>query len=348
MTQPQLIVTDLLTALPGKENEVRQKLLAVTDGERRVGPDFGMTRFDLHQNRENPSEFLLYEIWTTKTGFDEYHRARRPPELSSFLAEATDLLHEAPEDVSRQWAMISGQAENHAAVAANAFLDALAKSDPAAISKLWTEDAVLEFPFAPPGFPKSVEGHAAIDQYFRNALATVTPIAYPGRVVTPLADPNACVIEFGSKLTVGDDPTVRDNRYITIVRTRGGKIARFKEHYDSVKRVEGFPSAAGMAGNGAGVPAYALVVSLHARTDTADELADLMRGVSARAVKDPGCRYYRVFRAHDDPLAFTIVEAWDHKADFDAHRAACWVAEVNAKIAPLLEQEITSQAHAEL
>ncbi len=348
MTHPELIVTGVLTARPGKEDEARQKLLAATDGERRVGPDFGMRRSDLHQNCANPSQFLLYATWTTEQGFDAYHRAHRPPELSSFLEEANDLFSKAAEDVSQRWAMISAPADNRAAVAANAFLDALANSDADAISELWTDDAVLEFPFAPTGFPPSVEGHAAIDRYFRTALAAVTPIAYPGRVVTPLADPNACVIEFGSQLTVGDDPTVRENNYITIVRTRGGKIAHFKEHYDSVKRVEGFPSAAAIDGDGDEAPGHAVTVNLRARPEAAEALAGLMREVSVRAAKDPGCRYYRVFRAHDDPSAFTIVEAWDREADFNAHMAADWVAEINAKIASLLDGDIASHAHAEL
>lgn len=347
MTHPELIITDLLTARPGREGEVCKKLLAVIDGERRVGPDFGMTRFDLHQNQANLSEFLLYEVWTTKAEFDEYHRAHRPPELSSFLQEAGDLLTEAPEDVSQQWAMISAPADNQAAIVANAFLDALAKSDADAIAELWTEDAVLEFPFAPSGFPQSVEGCAAIDDYFRTALAAVTPIAYPDRVVTPLADPNACVIEFGSELTVGDDPTVRDNKYITIVRTRGGKIAHFKEHYDSVKRVEGFPSADEMTGSDA-TPGHAVTVGLTARAGAADELASLMREVGRRAAKDNGNRFYRVFQSADDPSVLTIFEAWDSEADFNRHMAAAWVAEVNAKITPLLEGDIAVKTHKEI
>lgn len=347
MATPELTITDLLTALPGKEDEVCQKLLAVTDGERRVGPDFGMTRFDLHRNKADPSQFLLYEIWATQAGFEDYHRAHRPPELSSFLQEAKDLLTEAPEDVSQQWEMISRPADNQAAIVANAFLDALAESDADAISKLWTEDAVLEFPFAPSGFPQSVEGHAAIDDYFRTALAAVTPIAYPDRVVTPLADPNACVIEFGSELTVGDNPTVWDNKYITIVRTRGGKIAHFKEHYDSVKRVEGFPSADEMTGGG-DAPGHAVTVGLTARAGAADQLASLMGEVSRRAAKDDGNRFYRVFQSADDPSVLTIFEAWDSEADFQAHMAADWVAEANAKITPLLDGDIAVRTHREI
>ncbi|MEM1381821.1 MAG: antibiotic biosynthesis monooxygenase [Pseudomonadota bacterium] len=346
MATPELIITDLLEALPGKEEEVRQKLLAVTDGERRVGPDFGMIRFDLHRNKANPSQFLLYEIWTTKDGFEEYHRAHRPPELSSFLEEAGSLLTEAPEDVSQQWALISPPENNQAAIAANAFLDALANSDADAIAQMWTEDAVLEFPFAPRGFPKSVEGRPTIEKYFRDALGAVTPIGYPGRVVTPLADPNACVIEFGSELTVGDDPTVQKNSYITIVRVRDGKIAHFKEHYDSVKRMEGFPSESEASGDA--TPAHTVTVNLKARNGTADDLAALMREVAARAAKDPGNQYYRVFRAHDDSATFTIFEAWDREADFNAHMAADWVAEANAKLAPLIEGEVTSAIHSEL
>ena len=347
MTSPEFTITDIFEALPGKEAEVRQRLLAVVDSARRVGPDFGMIGFDLHRNRANPSQFLLHQRWTTKAGFDEYDRTRRPAERVSFLKEAGGLLTEALEDVSSQWEMISAPSENRAAIAATAFLDALALSDADTIAGLWTEDAVLEFPFAPEGFPHSVEGLAAIDKYFRDALAAVTPIAYPNRAVTPLADPDACVIEFGSQLTVGDDPTVRENSYITIVRVRGGKIAHFKEHYDSVKRVEGFPSASEMSGEAA-EPPHTVMVRLRARVGAADELADLMTEIGARAAEDPGCQFYRVFRSSDDDLAFIIFEAWDRKADFDAHLANDWVAGTNKRLRPLVDGEIEAQAYTEL
>lgn len=346
MTSLELIVTDLLEALPGREEEVRQKLLAVTEGERRVGPNFGLIRFDLHRNTAKPSQFLLYEVWSSKDGFEEYHRAHRPPELSSFLEEAGRLLTEAPEDVSQQWAMISTPAENQASIAATAFLDALAISDADAIAGMWTDDACLEFPFAPGGFPKSVKGQPAIETYFRDALEVVTPIAYPNRVVTPLADPNACVIEFDSQLTVGDDPTVQENSYITIIRIRDGKIVLFKEHYDSVKRVAGFPSADEVSGDT--VSAHTVSVSLRAREDAADDLAALMAEVRIRAAKDDGCRFYRVFRDQADPAQFVIFEAWDTKDAFAAHMAADWVAEVNGKIAQIAEGRITALSLVEI
>ena len=238
-------------------------------------------------------------------------------------------------------------AENRAAIAATAFLNALAVSDADAIAEMWTEDAILEFPFAPRGFPRKVQGAAAIDKYFRDALAAVTPIAYPNRVVTPLADPDACVIEFDSQLTVGDDPTVRENSYITIVRVRDDRIAHFKEHYDSVKRVEGFPSAAKMTATEASPP-HTVVVHLRARAGADEALAELMTDVSARALHDPGCRFYRVLQSSDDNSAFTIFEAWDTEADFDAHLATPWVAEVNVRMQPLLEGTIGSKAYREL
>lgn len=238
-------------------------------------------------------------------------------------------------------------AENRAAVAATVFLDALALSDADAIAEMWTEDAVLEFPFAPEGFPQQVAGGAAIEKYFRDALGAVTPIAYPNRVVTPLADPDACVIEFDSQLTVGDDPTVRENSYITIVRVRDGKIVHFKEHYDSVKRVEGFPSASTIAGEEA-QPPHTVMVRLRAQAGAGRDLANLMAEVSARAIQDPGCRFYRVLQSSADDSAFTIFEAWDTKPDFDAHLATAWVAEVNKRMQPLIEGSIESQVYTEL
>ncbi|MEM9160533.1 MAG: antibiotic biosynthesis monooxygenase [Verrucomicrobiota bacterium] len=348
MSKPELTITDLLIALPGKEEEVLQKLLAVTEGERRVGPDFGMTRFDLHRDRSNPSQFLLYENWTTKTGFEEYHRAHRPPELSSFLEEAKDLLTEAPEEVSHQWEMVSSPDENAAAIAAKRFLDALTESDTGAISRMWTDDAVLEFPFAPEGFPTRIESQAAIDPYFRDALSVVNPIDYPNRVITPLTDPNACIIEFGSKLTIGEDPTVHENSYITIVRTREGKIAHFKEHYDSLKRAAGFPSSAEMAQSPASRVPYVVKVSLRAREGESVALAGRMKEIAQRASRDLGCQFYRVFQSRSDACAFSIFEAWNREVDFKTHMAADWVSEANKTIAPYLDGEISSDSLTEL
>ena len=174
----------------------------------------------------------------------------------------------------------------------------------------------------------------------------MTPIAYPNRAVTPLADPNACVIEFDSQLTVGDDPTVQENSYITIVRVRDGKIILFKEHYDSVKRVAGFPSADDIAGDVAS--AHTVSVSLRAREGAADDLAALMAEVRVRAAKDDGCRFYRVFRDQADPAQFVVFEAWDTEGAFAAHMAADWVAEVNRKIAQISEGKTTALSLVEI
>ena len=236
---------------------------------------------------------------------------------------------------------------NPAGQIAAGFLDALAASDADAIAEMWTEDAVLEFPFAPKGFPSGIEGRSAIEKYFRDALAVVTPIDYPGRVVTPLADPDACLIEFGSRLTVGDDPRVFENKYITIVRVRDGKIAHFKEHYDSIKRVEGFPASDEMADGGAAEP-HTVMVRLRARPKAGDQLANLMAEASAGAMTDRGCRFYRVFRSKDDDLGFVVFEAWDSEADFEAHLASDWVAEVSKRMKPLLDGNIDARVYAEL
>lgn len=236
---------------------------------------------------------------------------------------------------------------NPAGRIAASFLDSLAASDADAIAEMWTDDAVLEFPFAPEGFPPSVEGQPAIEKYFRDALAVVTPIDYPDQVVTPLADPDACLIEFGSRLTVGDNPTVFENKYITIVRVRDGKIAHFKEHYDSVKRLAGFPSGEGMAGSKTAAR-HSVVVHLSARQDAADRLADLLAEGSARAAKDPGCVFYRVLRSSDDGSRFVIFEAWDSKADFGVHLASGWVVDINQRMQPLLDGAIDAHAYREL
>ncbi len=73
-------------------------------------------------------------------------------------------------------------------------LDALKEGDVEPWSEMFCDDGVMEFPYAPPGFPAVLDGKAAIAAYIRN---------YPDNIVIKRIDrgsvypiPHGMVVEF--------------------------------------------------------------------------------------------------------------------------------------------------------
>lgn len=56
-----------------------------------------------------------------------------------------------------------------------------------------------------------------------------------------------------------------------------------------------------------------LVISFKVRANKLDSFLDLMKTVKAGLPQVPGCRSVKIYQDAADPLAFTLVEAWDTK-----------------------------------
>jgi ketosteroid isomerase-like protein len=106
--------------------------------------------------------------------------------------------------------------------------------DPAATTfvEMLAEDAIIEFPYAPPGGVSKVEGKEAIAQHV-SALGDVLEISG----MTPLARHNSTksevvILEFsciGSGIKTGK-PYNQD--YISVITIRNGKIARYRDYWN--------------------------------------------------------------------------------------------------------------------
>jgi uncharacterized protein len=108
--------------------------------------------------------------------------------------------------------------------------------DPAAVDDLWTEDVVVEVPFAAPGRPKRFDGRDAFLAFAR-----------PGREMLPVriedcrdvvihdtADPEVVVVEYvlvGRSTITGKQGS---SAFIAVLRTRDGKIAHWREYQDTM------------------------------------------------------------------------------------------------------------------
>ena len=94
------------------------------------------------------------------------------------------------------------------------------------------DDAVMEFPYAPPGLPKRLDGKAAITHY----LTGIGDLIIFDRIGEPLAhatiDPKLIIVEFqgfGHGAATGEP---YDQRYISVIRIRDGLIVQYSDYWN--------------------------------------------------------------------------------------------------------------------
>ena len=91
---------------------------------------------------------------------------------------------------------------------------------------------VFEFPFAPPGMPKRVEGRDALADYLTGLGEMLTLDRMTVPVVYPVREDGVFVLEFGSEATSRINGRTLKPRYIAVVRVEGGKIVLYRDYWD--------------------------------------------------------------------------------------------------------------------
>ena len=109
--------------------------------------------------------------------------------------------------------------------------------NPAAVTfiDMMAEDFVMEFPFARPGMQTRIEGRTAVLTYLVSVGQGISVDSISHVVVHDTADPEVVIVEFeghGHSLKT-DEPY--DQRYISVIRTRGGKIVHYKDYWNPIQ-----------------------------------------------------------------------------------------------------------------
>lgn len=109
--------------------------------------------------------------------------------------------------------------------------------DPSAANfiEMMAEDFIMEFPYARPGMQRRIEGRTAVVAYLMTVAGSVSVDTMDNVVVHQTADPEVVIVEFeahGRALKV-DEPYVQ--RYISVIRARGGKMIHFKDYWDPLQ-----------------------------------------------------------------------------------------------------------------
>lgn len=118
--------------------------------------------------------------------------------------------------------------------------------DPAAgnFIEMMAEDFVMEFPYARPGMQERIEGRSAVVAYLMTVAGSVSVDTVANVVVHQTGDPEVVIVEFeaqGRALKV-DEPYRQ--RYISVIRARGGKMVHYKDYWDPLQGLKAQVGAA--------------------------------------------------------------------------------------------------------
>jgi ketosteroid isomerase-like protein len=97
---------------------------------------------------------------------------------------------------------------------------------------LWDENGILEFPFAPQGWPERLDGKAAIGEYMRDYPDHIDVHDFPDVEVHQTVAPETIVVEMRGvgRLVETDSPF--DMSYIAVVTVRNGLITRYRDYWN--------------------------------------------------------------------------------------------------------------------
>ncbi|ARV62960.1 hypothetical protein BZZ01_10425 [Nostocales cyanobacterium HT-58-2] len=112
------------------------------------------------------------------------------------------------------------------------FLDLLSKKRMDAWLELWDQNSVQDMPYSPPGFPKRVEGKAAIAKHYSALPTSVGRMVFPDLVIYPMVDPNTLFAEFRGEIEVLATGKPYNNTYAGLFQFRNGKILLYREYYN--------------------------------------------------------------------------------------------------------------------
>jgi uncharacterized protein len=100
------------------------------------------------------------------------------------------------------------------------------------------EDVVFEFPFSPAGGIHRLEGKQALSAYLPRLSRLIRIDSLQAKAVYRSTDPDTTIIEMearGAGIATG---TPYDQRYISVVRTRDGRVSHYRDYWNPLILLE--------------------------------------------------------------------------------------------------------------
>ncbi|WP_333736268.1 nuclear transport factor 2 family protein [Streptomyces sp. IBSBF 2806] len=97
---------------------------------------------------------------------------------------------------------------------------------------LWADDGVMEFPFAPDGWPARLEGREAIAAYMRDYPDHIDLQDFPELRIHETTDPEIIVVEMRGVGRLVETGSAFDMTYVAVVTIRDGRIASYRDYWN--------------------------------------------------------------------------------------------------------------------
>ncbi|MFK0259002.1 nuclear transport factor 2 family protein [Streptomyces sp. NPDC090445] len=97
---------------------------------------------------------------------------------------------------------------------------------------LWAEDGLMEFPFAPAGWPARLEGREAIAAYMRPYPSRIDLHDFPALTIHQTTDPETIVVEMRGVGRLVETGGPFDMTYIAVVTVRDGHITSYRDYWN--------------------------------------------------------------------------------------------------------------------
>ncbi|MEU0505635.1 nuclear transport factor 2 family protein [Nocardia sp. NPDC005998] len=107
----------------------------------------------------------------------------------------------------------------------------LLAKDMAGFAGLWAESGVLEFPFAPPGYPTRLDGRAAIEEYMRGYPDIVDMREITEKSLHRSVDPEVVIVEFAAAGRIVATDAPYQMRYIAVITVRDNAIQLYRDYW---------------------------------------------------------------------------------------------------------------------
>jgi uncharacterized protein len=103
---------------------------------------------------------------------------------------------------------------------------------------LWAADGIMEFPFAPEGWPQRLEGRDAIAAYIRGYPDHIDLHDIPDLLIHQTSDPRTIVVEMRAvgRLVETDKPF--EMKYIAVVTVENGRITSYRDYWNPLAVLE--------------------------------------------------------------------------------------------------------------
>ncbi|MFD4320745.1 nuclear transport factor 2 family protein [Streptomyces sp. NPDC058548] len=98
--------------------------------------------------------------------------------------------------------------------------------------ELWDEEGVLEFPFAPEGWPARLEGKSAVGAYMRHYPDHVDLHDFPEVTIHQTTAPETIVVEMRGVGRLVETGAPFDMTYIAVVTVKDGLFTSYRDYWN--------------------------------------------------------------------------------------------------------------------